>query len=213
MTRSAPVRSPERNRERNREQTAARILAAVGEVLARDGFNALGVNAIARQAGVDKVLIYRYFGGIPELLAQWVASGRFWPTVDEFLATQPADFQALPIGERYARFFEHFIDSLRNRPLTQEIMVAELIERNELTAVLETEREEWGNRAMQALGGDAFAAKPEMMGLTLLVVAGIQYLVLRARKIRVYGGLDIQSDAGWEELKSSVRTMAFRMLT
>ena len=55
-------------RERNRDETSARLLAAVGEVLARDGFAALGVNAVAKQAGVDKVLIYRYFGGLPELI-------------------------------------------------------------------------------------------------------------------------------------------------
>ena len=53
-------------------------LGAVGDVLARDGFTAIGVNAIAKQAGVDKVLIYRYFGGLPELLQTWGASGRFW---------------------------------------------------------------------------------------------------------------------------------------
>jgi AcrR family transcriptional regulator len=55
-------------RPRDRAATEERILTAVGEVLARDGFAAIGVNAIARQAGVDKVLIYRYFGGLPELL-------------------------------------------------------------------------------------------------------------------------------------------------
>jgi hypothetical protein len=69
--------------------TEERILAAVGEVLARDGFGALGVNAIAREAGVDKVLIYRYFGGLPELLRLWGASGRFWPTVQRAAGRGP----------------------------------------------------------------------------------------------------------------------------
>ncbi|MBK7457943.1 MAG: helix-turn-helix transcriptional regulator [Betaproteobacteria bacterium] len=50
-------------------------------MLARDGFGAVGVNAIARQAGVDKVLIYRYFDGLPALLRAWGESGRFWPRV------------------------------------------------------------------------------------------------------------------------------------
>lgn len=100
-------------RERNREETTARILGAVGEVLARDGFGGIGINAIARQAGVDKVLIYRYFGGLPELLQAWGASGRFWPSVDELLGDDREAFLALPLAERYVRFFEHFVAGLR----------------------------------------------------------------------------------------------------
>ncbi|RJF88756.1 TetR/AcrR family transcriptional regulator [Oleomonas cavernae] len=48
---------------RDRAATQARLVAAAGNVLARDGFAALGVNRIAVEAGCDKVLIYRYFGG------------------------------------------------------------------------------------------------------------------------------------------------------
>src|SRR5205085_7445344 len=79
----AALVAPVAARERNRADTTARILAAVGEVLARDGFGALGVNAVAKHAGVDKVLIYRYFGGMSQLLKAWGESGRFWPGVDE----------------------------------------------------------------------------------------------------------------------------------
>ena len=199
-------------RERNRAETTARILAAVGEVLARDGFGALGVNAVAKQAGVDKVLIYRYFGGMAELLKAWGQSGRFWPPLDEVLGDDHAAFFALPLAERYARFFEHFIDGLRARPLTVEIMAAELSERNELTAILETEREEWGAQAGRLLGGDAWTEHPELRGITLLLVAGVQYLLVRSRKIRIFGGLDIRSDADWAALKTALRQLAGTLL-
>lgn len=197
-----------RTRPRDRAATEDRILAAVGEVLARDGFAAVGVNAIAREAGVDKVLIYRYFGGLPELLRAWGASGRFWPRVADLLGDDPAALLALPLAERYVRFFAHFIDELRARPLTVEILAAELGHRNELTAILEAEREEWGHEATRVLGGPAFAARPFLNGVTLLLVAGVQYLVLRGRRIRVFGGLDLQSDAGWDALKGSIAELA-----
>jgi len=199
-------------RERNRADTTARILAAVGEVLARDGFGALGVNAVAKHAGVDKVLIYRYFGGMSELLKAWGESGRFWPGVDELIGDDRTAFFALPLAERYARFFEHFIDGLRARPLTLEIMAAEVTERNELTAILETEREEWGAEASRLLGGDAWARRPALRGTTLLLVAGVQYLLIRSRTIRLFGGLDIRSDGDWTLLKASVRQLALDLL-
>ena len=193
---------------RDRGATEERILAAVGTVLARDGFGAVGINAIAREAGIDKVLIYRYFGGLPELLRRWGASGRFWPSVDELLGPDPAALLALPAAERLAIFFERFIDALRARPLTIEILAAEIVQRNELTAILETEREQWGSRAEEVLGGAAWRERPHLHGTTLLWIAGVQHLLVRARTIRILGGIDLRSDAGWQMLKTSLRTSA-----
>ena len=196
---------------RDRASTEKLILAAVGEVLARDGFGGIGVNAIAKHAGVDKVLIYRYFGGLAELLKAWGDSGRFWPDVQELLGPEPHEFLALPAPERFARFFEHFVDGLRARPLTLEILASEVAEHNELTAVLEAEREAWGEQAARLLGGKEFDARPELRGMALLLIAGVQYLLLRSRKTRIFGGLNIQSDVGWDMLKASTRAMALAM--
>jgi AcrR family transcriptional regulator len=196
------------NTARDRAATEERLLQAVGTVLARDGFGAIGVNAIAREAGIDKVLIYRYFGGLPELLTAWGASGRFWPTVDELLGDDAARVQALPLAERLALFFDRFIDALRARPLTLEILAAEIVERNALTAILEAERETWGERVEAAFGGDDFRRRPELHGVTLLLVAGVQYLLVRSRQIRLFGGLHLDRDADWHALKQALHQMA-----
>jgi AcrR family transcriptional regulator len=199
-------------RGRDRAATEERILMAVGEVLARDGFRAIGVNAIAREAGIDKVLIYRYFGGLPDLLRRWGASGRFWPTADELLGDDAAAVHVLPVEVRYALFFDRFIDALRARPLTIEILAAEIVERNELTAILEVEREQWGEKIEKLFGGEAFRARPELRGITLLLVAGVQYLLVRARTVRVFGGIDLRSDAGWAALKASLNAASRPLL-
>ncbi|MBN8509739.1 MAG: TetR/AcrR family transcriptional regulator [Burkholderiales bacterium] len=207
-----PHAAPAAARPRDRAATEERILRAVGEVLARDGFGAVGVNAIARQAGVDKVLIYRYYGGLPALLAAWGESGRFWPTVDELIGPDPQAFECLPAAERYAQFLDRFVDALRARPMTLEILAAEVVVRNELTAILESQREAWGERATRLLRPADLARAPELPDLTLLLVAGVQYLLVRSRKIRIFGGIDLHTDAGWDRLKAAVRAMAQRAL-
>ncbi len=53
----------------NREDTTDRILTAALDLLATEGFSALGINPIARRAEADKQLIYRYFGGMEGLLS------------------------------------------------------------------------------------------------------------------------------------------------
>ena len=197
---------------RDRAATEERILAAVGVVLARDGFRAVGVNAIAREAGIDKVLIYRYFGGLPELLRRWGASGRFWPTANELLGDDVAAVRELPLEVRYALFFDRFIDALRARPLTIEILAAEIVERNELTVIMEEQREQWGEQIEMLFGGDAFRSRPELRGITLLLVAGVQYLLVRARMVRVFGGIDLRSEAGWAALKASLNAASRPLL-
>ena len=199
-------------RARDRIATQERVLRAVGQVLARDGFAAIGINAIAREADVDKVLIYRYFGGLDALLRAWGASGKFWPSVAELLGDTPEVVLSLSLADRYAVFFDRFIDALRARPLTIEIMAAEIQDRNELTAILEHEREQWGTQAEAVFGGDELERRPHLRGITLLLVAGVQYLLIRARRIRVFGGLDLKSDGDWGKLKGSVRTMAKQVL-
>ncbi len=119
---------------------------------------------------------------------------------------------ALPPPQRFARFFDRFIDALRARPLTLEILAAEMLERNELTAILEAERELWGEQVEALFGGDAYREQPAIRGVTLLLVAGVQYLLLRARKIRIFGGIDLRSDQAWAQLKASLEVAANRLL-
>ena len=199
-------------RVRDRRATEERILAAVGHVLARDGFSGVGVNAIAREAGIDKVLIYRYFGGLPELLRIWGASGRFWPRVSDLLLADP-DLPSRPAAERYVRFFDHFIDELRRRPLTLEVLAAEVQQRNELTEILEAEREAWGDEATRVLGGAEFVQRPHLAVVTVLLVAGVQHLLLRGRQLRVFGGIDLHSDAGWAQIKAALAELARQLFT
>ena len=204
--------SPSSSKPRDRGASEQRLIQAVGEVLARDGFANVGINAVAKQAGVDKVLIYRYFGGLPELVRQWGASGRFWPDVNELMGAHPEAVLALPTSERWAWFFDRFIDSLRSRPLTVEILASEIAAPGELSRILDVEREAWGEQVVQLLGGPEFNSRPHLRALTLLLVVGIQMLLVRARHTAHFSGIDVQSDAGWALLKAALRTTSLDVL-
>ena len=116
--------------------------------------------------------------------------------VNELPGDDPKAFLVLPTAERYARFFEHFVDGLRARPLPVEIFAAGILQRNELVALLEAEREAWGEEASRLVGGADFARRPELRGLTILLVAGVQYLLVRARHLRIFGGIEVKTDEG-----------------
>ena len=63
------------------------------------------------------------------------------------------------------------------------------------------------------MGDKLFRRWPELQGPTILLIAGVQYLLVRSRKIRVFGGIDIRSDAGWAVLKNVARKMAVAVLS
>jgi AcrR family transcriptional regulator len=191
---------------RDREATRARLIEAVGTLLAREGFTGLGVNAVAREAGVDKVLIYRYFGGLPELIAAFGREGNFWPSIKELAGGDVVAFGQLPLAEQLSQMGKNFMAAIRKRPLTQEILAWEMIERNDLTVELETIRE---NTMMNFFEMFFQSAKkgPDIAAMGAIIGAGISYLASRGRKIRFYNGIDLDSEAGWQRLEGAIDTM------
>lgn len=197
---------------RDRQITSRRLISAVGSLLAKKGFKGLGVNAVAREAGVDKVLIYRYFDGLPGLIAAFAQQEDFWPSTLEMAGGDLARFSGLPLDEKLSLFAASFIQALKKRPLTRAIMAWEMIEPNELTKELERVREE---RIMAFF--QMFFAKDhagiDLQALVMLVGAALSYLIIRSDNIDVYGGLDLATDQGWDRITSVVNMVIQQMVT
>jgi AcrR family transcriptional regulator len=64
---------------RDRFATRAVIIESAAEIVAAKGIGALGVNGLADAAECDKVLIYRYFGGLDGVLEALGAERMLWP--------------------------------------------------------------------------------------------------------------------------------------
>ena len=64
-----------------RETTEKRLLTAVGEIVEESGLESLGINAVAQRAGVSKMLIYRYFGSLEDLIAQYIIQRDYWVNI------------------------------------------------------------------------------------------------------------------------------------
>jgi AcrR family transcriptional regulator len=198
---------------RDRETTRRRILTAVGAVLASDGFRGLGINAVARRAEIDKVLIYRYFGSMPDLLAAYAEEGDFWWTVDELIGPDlPLPARDTLVDWMMLAMRRH-IAGLRARPITLEIMAWETIAPNELTAALSEVRERRSLAVMERLAA-RFVPRPDVDigAVTALFGAAANYLLIRARGIRHFQGLDLADDGGWERLLGTMQLLATGVL-
>jgi AcrR family transcriptional regulator len=198
--------------QRHRAATKARLLQAVKDLIAEEGFGAIGINAVARRAGADKVLIYRYFGGLPGLLAAYAEEGDFWWQVEDMLAAPlpgPGDPDGVPVC--LARVFARHVEFLRRHPLTLEVIAWELARRNELTVALEGVREARSLDLMRRLAARFDIPEADFLRqvgpMLALLGAAANYLAARGRRLRVFNGIDLQSDAGWAMLHASAGQM------
>ena len=198
------------NRPRDRAATEVLLIKAVGRLLARKGFKAFGVNAVAREAGVDKVLIYRYFGGLPGLMTAFGQDSDFWPAPHELAGGDPEHFRALPLAERMSALARNYLEAIRSRPVTQEIMAWELVERNQLTEELDALRENRMMRFFEAFMPEA-DRHPDFLAIGALVGAAINYLVTRSRHTRYFSGVDLEGDSGWQSLLAAIDHLSQQM--
>lgn len=198
--------------QKNREETEAKLIQAIAEVLAEKGFGKLGVNAVARQAGVDKVLIYRYFDDLNGLMKAYAKSSDFWPSATELLGEgdELERLSAMPFADGFSEVFRRYAKAIRSRPLTLEILAWETIERNALTIAMEDVRESMGLELMAFLE-TMNPPNADWQAITNIISGGIHYLAIRSRKvagftgITTFTGMNIADDTGWDRLIDSIQ--------
>ena len=196
---------------RDKKITSRRLINAVGSLLAKKGFVGVGVNAVAREAGVDKVLIYRYFGGFEGLIAAFAKEGDFWPSALELAGGDLQKFSQMPLDERLSYFASNFFQALKKRPVTQAIMAWEMIEPNGLTEELERIREE-GIMEFFKMFFTREEINFDLQAVVMLLGAGISYLVIRSNHIDVFGGIELNSDEGWKRMEKAFENITHGIL-
>ena len=193
---------------RNRENTERKILEAYGKLVAGSGFHNVGINAVAQEAGVDKVLIYRYFGGMDGLARAFAQSGEGWPTIEQLLGTNMLGAADLPADDLARRFLSNLIHELRARPVAQEILRWELHEQNEITETLAAARERALGvlRLLEDTGGEnAYIA-------STVLVAGIIHLMLLSKRRGSFGDLDLSNEQTWQRIEQACLSALEKLL-
>lgn len=190
---------------RNRKATETRLIDAALRVLARDGAAALGVNAIAAEAGADKKLIYRYFGGIDGLLA---AAGE---RVDVWAGAPPPPAKGGDYAVRLAAAFEAYAAKLSGDELLQRLLAWELSETPEALRGLDAARSKAMQAAMPAFRGrEAAPAGVDAPAVNAILLGALHYLTLRRRTLGGFAGLDLKGRAGEARLAAAFRFLIER---
>jgi AcrR family transcriptional regulator len=193
-------------RSRDRPATERRILDAAQSILTEQGSSGFGVNALARAAGVDKQLIYRYFGGVDGLLlALGDRLAHWWQ--DRLLEGVPV-MPPKSYGDLIEMLALRLVQIMRNEPLALQCVLWELADGAGPVASLTAARS-------QALGAWMVRARGDLRppegvdaaAVNALIISGISYFVLASRTSSNVIGLDARDDATWTRIETAVRAL------
>ncbi|SHG86882.1 TetR/AcrR family transcriptional regulator [Pedobacter caeni] len=192
---------------KNRLLTERRLIDAVGSIIRTKGYTGLGVNAIAKEAKVNKKLIYRYFDNVDRLIETYVIEKDYWLSFNNKILEQ------IDLKDKKNSLIDNFVSILQkqfeffwNEEEMQKIILWEISERTHLLDSVCMVREEYGNSLLAMTDTYFKNSAVSLRGVAALLVSGIYYLVLHAKKNEsTICGLDVNTEEGRAEIQKSIR--------
>ncbi len=187
--------------ERDREATEKRLVDTIGEMIAENGFEKIGINAVAARSGVSKILIYRYFDSVEGLIATYIRQHDFWINF-------PLDFpnrEELPAFLK--RTFQNQIEDLRNNATAKRLYRWELSCNNEMIAQLREQREKVGLNLVEKVCELTGLPQREIAVMASMLTASITYLAMLEEFCPVFNGIAINENSGWEQISEGINAL------
>lgn len=186
-----------------RQRTERQILDALEAQIRDGGMASAGINAVAKRAGCSKELIYRYFDGMPGLLLAWMREQDFWTSQRGMQLDEEASQRspsALVLSMLRAQ-----IDVLATNDALREIRLWELIEPNDVTTRLAERRERVARGFIDRM--DGLTPEMDVPAVVSIMLAGVLYLMLRAKTETEFLGVPLRTEEGWTRFHDALEYM------
>ena len=181
-----------------------KIIKAFEKLLKKNGLHALGVNAIIKEAGVGKGLLYDYFGSLQGLANAWVKKSHFVPDVEEIAGGPVTEFLELPYSDQLKKVYINYASYLRNNPLALEIYAEELQLSSKLTKTAEHLRSQIGKTHEQFFTEIIPVQDEDDVALIFILQAASNYLAMRSRTSSNFNGINLDTEEGWQSIMDMI---------
>ena len=191
---------------RNRAGTERSIFVAARDLLAEQGFQGFGINAVARRAGCDKQLIYRYFGGLDGLIEAIGADLGTW--VKDRIPQDTGGMFLLTYGDLMEKLSLYFMEALRDDPLVCKIVAWEVSQDTPQVRRLSEARTKALGKWLDKMRGSLAPPKGVDAPTTnALLFAAIQHLVISAAVSGQFAGVPLKSLKDWDKVENALRRL------
>ncbi|GAB3331133.1 TetR/AcrR family transcriptional regulator [Larkinella ripae] len=181
----------------------ARILQAVGEVIAERGTNRIGINAVAEKAGVNKVLIYRYFGGWEGLMQRFLQEGSILAKYNNQFLESAVVSEGASGHQNRVNYLIGLLRELRARTSAQEMLKWEMSNPGLcVSQKLATTRNESYQKVIEKFFADE---NEDLTAVSAVLISGITMLLLMAPSQSQFMNVDLKSEEGWQRIEQAIQ--------
>jgi len=190
---------------RNKELTKRKLIDAVGEIFRKEGHTGLGVNKVARLAGVSKKMIYKHFNGsFNNLIEEYILETDYWmifgDRVQELIDNQSSSSQKLITDILQNQFRYFYLDKQM-----QKLILWEVSTNSELMRSIHRTREATGQKLLELTDQHFAGTGINFRAVAALLVAGIYYTILHTRfNGGVFSDIDLSTEEGREEMLRAI---------
>lgn len=191
---------------RDKERTKARMIAAVGKVIQKKGYHALNGPNIALECGLNKALIWNYFGGLDQLVEAYLTQKDFWQIGDkgilEQMVTNPSSISISLIEELLKSQFDTFLKDKTK----QKVIHWGLGEKTKALKNIADRREMLGEELFKHVDSKFENSENDLRATLAILVSSIYYISLQAKSTgSTFCGIDVNTEAGKERIQKTMR--------
>jgi len=191
---------------RDKERTKARMIAAVGKVIQKKGYHALNGPNIALECGMNKALIWNYFGGLDQLVEAYLTQKDFWQIGDKGVLEQmiknPGSISISLIEELLKSQFNTFLKDKTK----QKVIHWGLGEKTKALKNIADRRELLGEELFKHVDSKFENSENDLRATLAILVSSIYYLSLQAKSTgSTFCGIDVNTEAGKERIQKTMR--------
>lgn len=192
---------------RDKSRTKAKMINAVGKVLQAKGYENLNAATIARAAGVDKKLVWTYFGSVDNLIEEYINLKAFWTLgVPNSVITKIIE-NPDKVGEiETAELLDEYFDTFNQNIALQKVVHWEMGQSTKLLRKVADKREMVGEQLFSLVDNKFKDSEVDIRATIALLLGGIYYLNLHANTNgSTVCGIDINEEEGKERIKKTMQ--------
>lgn len=191
---------------REKARSMKKLVNAVGKVLQKHGYPGLTAVSIANEAGLNRKLIYTYFGTLDNLIETYIMEKDFWKSgakkmLSNLMANPDSLGKVMVNTVLQAQF-----DTLLNDKTQQKILHWGLAGKDKMLRKVADQREATGDGLLEILDKDFEQSEVDIRAFLALHIAGIYYLSLHAKSNgSTFCGIDINDAKGKLRISKAIQ--------
>jgi AcrR family transcriptional regulator len=189
----------------DKERSMQKLINAVGTIIKTKGYTGLGPTNIAKCAGLNKKLIYLYFGTVENLVEIYVKGKDYWVAAAGNAGELMEENKGKNTKDILEALLTNQLDYFYQEEEMQKIVLWQISERTKIMYEVCEERERLGDRFFELADIEFKNSNVDIRAIAGLIVGGIYHMVLHAKSTdSLFCQIDLNIPEGKERIKKAI---------